>query len=140
MTFAVTSAPAQTVAEIDFESVGRAWPLAADMNTYHMTGATLRRALGNPSLQRSGLRERKKRQTRDVLAEVAVRLVLAARYVDRMVHAADALCARPAKEPLWEAIVAASVTVVVQAAVNAFLHADTPAPAGVGVPPVKRMD
>ena len=52
MTFAVTSAPAQTVAKIDFESVGRAWPLAADMNTYHMTGATLRRALGNPA-QRS---------------------------------------------------------------------------------------
>jgi AcrR family transcriptional regulator len=123
---------------------------------------------------------------------------LAARYVDRMEHAATALRARPAKEPLWEAIVAAilglwgaaprgavvssreqmaelrlifgvaslqtevmrgalsadqpfarvvaerthcdlrrdiyprlvaaSVTVVVQAAVNAFLHADPPVP------------
>jgi hypothetical protein len=52
MTFAVTSAPAQTVADIDFESVGRAWPLKADLNTYHMTGATLRRTLGNPA-QRS---------------------------------------------------------------------------------------
>ena len=52
MTFAVTSAPAQTVAKIDFESVGRAWPLAADLNTYHVTGATLRRALGNPAQRR----------------------------------------------------------------------------------------
>ena len=52
LTFAVTSVPAQTVAKIDFKSVGRAWPLAADMNTYHMTGATLRRTLGNPA-QRS---------------------------------------------------------------------------------------
>src|SRR6185503_20230054 len=52
MAFAVTSAPAQTVATIDFKSVGRAWPLEADMNTYHMTGATLRRTLGNPA-QRS---------------------------------------------------------------------------------------
>jgi hypothetical protein len=49
LTFFATSASAQTVAEIDFESVGRAWPLAADMNEYHMTGATLRRALGNPA-------------------------------------------------------------------------------------------
>ncbi|HEY9183230.1 MAG TPA: hypothetical protein VIQ99_08525, partial [Gammaproteobacteria bacterium] len=52
MTFAVTSASAQSVAKIDFESVGRAWPLEADLNTYHMTGATLRRTLGNPA-QRS---------------------------------------------------------------------------------------
>src|SRR5262245_60372589 len=52
MTFAVTPASAQTVAKIDFESVGRAWPLKADLNTYHMTGATLRRTLGNPA-QRS---------------------------------------------------------------------------------------
>jgi hypothetical protein len=48
----VVSASAQTVAEIDFESVGRAWPLAADMNEYHMTGATVRQTLGNPA-QRS---------------------------------------------------------------------------------------
>src|SRR5512145_2124921 len=48
MTFAVTAAPAQTVAKIDFKSVGRAWPLAADLNTYHMTGATLR-GMGHPS-------------------------------------------------------------------------------------------
>ena len=41
MAFCVTSAFAQTVAEIDFRSVGRAWPLAADLNAYHMTGATL---------------------------------------------------------------------------------------------------
>ena len=52
MTFSVTSASAQTVADIDLESVGRAWPLAADMNEYHMTGATVRRTLGNPA-QRS---------------------------------------------------------------------------------------
>jgi hypothetical protein len=32
MTFSMSSAFAQTVAEIDFESVGRAWPLAADLN------------------------------------------------------------------------------------------------------------
>ena len=49
MTFSITSAPAQTVAKIDFESVGRAWPLAADMNEYHMTGATVRRTVGNPA-------------------------------------------------------------------------------------------
>jgi len=49
LTLSMTSALAQTVAEIDFESVGRAWPLAADMNGYHMTGATLRRGLGNPA-------------------------------------------------------------------------------------------
>src|SRR6185503_6174586 len=52
MALAVTCASAQTVAKIDFKSVGRAWPLEADMNTYHMTGATLRRTLGNPA-QRS---------------------------------------------------------------------------------------
>ena len=56
MTFAVTSAPAQTVAEIDFESVGRARPLAADLNTYHMTSATLRRASATlPNARRSRL-------------------------------------------------------------------------------------
>ena len=49
MTFSMTSALAQTVAEIDFESVGRAWPLAADLNEYHMTGATLRTGVGNPA-------------------------------------------------------------------------------------------
>src|SRR5690606_29671196 len=48
----ITSASAQTVAKIDFESVGRAWPLAADLNEYHMTGATVRTTLGNPA-QRS---------------------------------------------------------------------------------------
>ena len=52
MTFGFTDASAQTVAEIDFDSVGRAWPLAADMNEYHMTGATVRQTLGNPA-QRS---------------------------------------------------------------------------------------
>jgi AcrR family transcriptional regulator len=211
-------------------------------------------------LQRDGLRERKKRETRDALADAAVRLALkhgldglrvediaaeanvsmrtfnnyfaskqealAARYVDRMSHAAYALRARPATEPLWEAItaailglwgetsrgtiapsraqmaelrlifgvaslqtevmrgalsddqpfalavaertqsdprrdiyprlVAASVTVVVQVAIDAFLHADPPAPllpllrdalrqlsaglpAPVGVPPAKEV-
>lgn len=49
MTFPLTAALAQNVAKIDFQSVGRAWPLAADMNTYHMTGATLRTGLGNPA-------------------------------------------------------------------------------------------
>src|SRR5688572_18180242 len=52
LTLYVGAGSAQTVAEIGFASVGRAWPLAADMNTYHMTGATVRRALGNPA-QRS---------------------------------------------------------------------------------------
>ena len=32
MTFTTTSTLAQTVAEIDFDSVGRAWPLEADLN------------------------------------------------------------------------------------------------------------
>jgi len=49
MTFAASSVLAQTVAESGFESVGRAWPLAHDLNTYHMTGATLRQGLGNPA-------------------------------------------------------------------------------------------
>ncbi len=48
-TVPVTSALAQTVAEIGFESVGRARPLVHDLNTYHMTGATLRQGLGNPA-------------------------------------------------------------------------------------------
>ncbi|HEY8553278.1 MAG TPA: hypothetical protein VIL43_01920 [Burkholderiales bacterium] len=50
--FSIASVSAQTVAKIDFQSVGRAWPLAADMNEYHMTGATMRTTLGNPA-QRS---------------------------------------------------------------------------------------
>ncbi len=41
-----TAAFAQETAEIDFESVGRAWPLAHDLNDYEMTGATLRRPGG----------------------------------------------------------------------------------------------
>ena len=36
----MTAPQAQTVADIDFVSVGRAWPLAEDLNAYHMTGAT----------------------------------------------------------------------------------------------------
>jgi AcrR family transcriptional regulator len=88
-----------------------------------------------------GLRARKKLETRDALANAAVRLALqhgldalrvediaaaanvsmrtfnnyfsskqealAARYADRMRHAAEALRARPAQEPLWDAIIAA---------------------------------
>lgn len=46
---AMTGSLAQTVADIDFVSVGRAWPLADDLNEYHMTGATLRTGLGNPA-------------------------------------------------------------------------------------------
>ena len=45
----MTAPQAQTVADIDFVSVGRAWPLAEDLNAYHMTGATLRTGLGNPA-------------------------------------------------------------------------------------------
>jgi AcrR family transcriptional regulator len=89
----------------------------------------------------TGLRERKKLETREALADAAVRLALkhgldglrvediaaeanvsirtfnnyfaskqealAARYVNRMGYAADALRARPPEEPLWEAIMAA---------------------------------
>lgn len=92
-------------------------------------------------LPHAGLRERKKLETRDALADAAVRLALkhgldglrvediaaeanvsmrtfnnyfaskqealAARYANRMGHAADALRARPVEEPLWDAIVAA---------------------------------
>jgi hypothetical protein len=36
-------AAAQQVAKIDFKSVGRAAPLAADLNTYEVTGPTMRR-------------------------------------------------------------------------------------------------
>ena len=46
---AMTAPQAQTVADIDFVSVGRAWLLAEDLNAYHMTGATLRTGLGNPA-------------------------------------------------------------------------------------------
>ncbi len=49
MTFQLTTAVAQTVADIGFASVGRAWPLAHDLNEYHMTGATTRVGLGNPA-------------------------------------------------------------------------------------------
>ena len=93
-----------------------------------------------PPLAPTGLRERKKLETRDALANAAVRLALAhgldslrvediaaeanvsmrtfnnyfaskqealaARYVNRMGHAADALRARPPEEPLWDAIIA----------------------------------
>ena len=41
-----SSAIGQTVAKIDFVSVGRAAPLAADINKYEMTGATSRRPQG----------------------------------------------------------------------------------------------
>jgi len=41
-----SSAIGQTVAKIDFVSVGRAAPLAADINKYEMTGATTRRPQG----------------------------------------------------------------------------------------------
>jgi AcrR family transcriptional regulator len=92
-------------------------------------------------LPRTGLRERKKLETRDALADASVRLALkhgldglrvediaaeanvsmrtfnnyfaskqealAARYINRMGHAADALRARPGKEALWCAIIAA---------------------------------
>jgi len=49
MTFTMTSLFAQTVADIGFDSVGRAWPLEHDLNEYHMTGATTRTGLGNPA-------------------------------------------------------------------------------------------
>jgi len=49
VSFTIAYSLAQTTAQIDFDSVGRAWPLAADMNDYHMTGATLRQGLGNPA-------------------------------------------------------------------------------------------
>lgn len=95
-------------------------------------------------LSSPGLRERKKLETRDALANAAVRLALkhgldglrvediaaeanvsmrtfnnyfsskqealAARYVDRMRHAAYALLTRPREEPLWDAITAAVLT------------------------------
>jgi hypothetical protein len=43
-----STAMGQTVAKIDFVSVGRAAPLAADLNEYEMTGATARRPQGGP--------------------------------------------------------------------------------------------
>jgi len=49
ITIPMTPVFAQTVADIDFDSVGRAWPLEADLNEYHMTGATMRQGLGNPA-------------------------------------------------------------------------------------------
>jgi hypothetical protein len=43
-----SSASAQDTAKIDFVSVGRAAPMKADMNTYQLTGAALRRNFGTP--------------------------------------------------------------------------------------------
>ncbi|APH54437.1 Transcriptional regulator, TetR family [Granulibacter bethesdensis] len=91
----------------------------------------------------SGLRERKKLETRDALADAAMRLALkhgldglrvediaaeanvsmrtfnnyfstkqealVARYTNRMIYAAEALRARPAAEPIWEAITEAMI-------------------------------
>ena len=48
-----TAALAQQTAQMDFESVGRGAPLAADMNEYEMTGATMRGAFGVPAAQRT---------------------------------------------------------------------------------------
>jgi AcrR family transcriptional regulator len=95
----------------------------------------------DPPGTRSGLRERKKQQTRDALTLAAIRLatehgwsrvtiediaaeanvsvrtfrnyfpgkadVIAARHLDRMRRIADELRARPAAEPLWEAVASA---------------------------------
>jgi hypothetical protein len=44
---------AQTTAQIDFTSVGRGAPLAADLNDFEMTGATMRGAFGAPAAQRT---------------------------------------------------------------------------------------
>ena len=41
-----SAANAQQVAKIDFKSVGRAAPLAANLNTFEVTGPTLRRPQG----------------------------------------------------------------------------------------------
>jgi hypothetical protein len=41
-----TSAPAQQVAKLDFKSVGRGWPLAADMREYEPVGASVRGVFG----------------------------------------------------------------------------------------------
>ena len=38
-----SAATAQQTAKIDFKSVGRAWPLAADVNKLQMVGPTNRR-------------------------------------------------------------------------------------------------
>ena len=99
------------------------------------------RSVKSRSTESAGLRERKKLETRDALANAAMRLALergldrlrvediaaeanvsmrtfnnyfaskqealAARYVDRMRHAATALRERPTDEPLWDAITAA---------------------------------
>ena len=92
------------------------------------------------ALKSGGLRERKKHETRDALADAAMRLALkhgldalrvediaaeanvsmrtfnnyfankqealVARYINRMVYAAEALRGRPPEEPLWDAIIA----------------------------------
>jgi hypothetical protein len=48
-TLIVGSAAAQQVAKIDFKSVGRAAPLAADLREYKVTGATMRGGPFNPN-------------------------------------------------------------------------------------------
>lgn len=44
---------AQTTAQMDFQSVGRGAPLAADANEYEFTGATMRGAFGVPAAERT---------------------------------------------------------------------------------------
>jgi len=46
---------AQSTAQIDFESVGRGWPLAADANEYEVTGATYRGGFFEPGVARTFL-------------------------------------------------------------------------------------
>ncbi len=49
----VLAAPveAQHIPDPGFESVGRGAPLVADLNEYHMTGATVRRSIGDPAMR-----------------------------------------------------------------------------------------
>ena len=51
----LTGTYGQEMAQMDFESVGRGWPLAADANDYEVTGATFRGGFFQPGVERTFL-------------------------------------------------------------------------------------
>jgi len=51
----LTGTYGQETAQMDFESVGRGWPLAADANDYEVTGATFRGGFFQPGVERTFL-------------------------------------------------------------------------------------
>nr|MBO2512846.1 hypothetical protein [Gammaproteobacteria bacterium] len=57
-----TTVEAQYIPDPGFKSVGRGAPLLADLNEYHMTGATVRRSIGDPAMQLRNIPEDPRRE------------------------------------------------------------------------------